>query len=90
MLVQTGIMDLAKAERVGKACIEKYRDVAAANGQFYEEQVLLNRMRFAEVLLTVLFFKEQDSGAPSSSMEVIPEEEELGDSATKNSPKKEF
>ena len=75
------MMDMPKAERVSKEVIKYFRAVQEANEQPCEEQILLNRVRFAEVLLAVLYFDEKDTGKPidlEPEMEAIPEEEDGG------------
>jgi len=54
-------MGIARAERVAKVVIRKYRQLGESK---WEEKVLLNRVKFAEVLLSVLKETEKVERSP--------------------------
>lgn len=54
-------MGMARAERVAKVVIRKYRQLGESK---WEDKVLLNRVKFAEVLLSVLKEAEKVERSP--------------------------
>ena len=78
------MMGMAKAERVSKEVIKYFKAVQEAHDhQPSEDQILLNRVRFAEILLCVLYFDEKDTHPGSEKnllqMEAIPEEDDANE-----------
>lgn len=54
VLYQVNLMGNKRADQVGAAVIRKYRKIRKAQNELLQDEILLNRVKFAEVLLMVV------------------------------------
>ena len=86
VLFHVNMMGLKRAEQVGAAVIRKYRKIRKAQNELLDDEILLNRVKFAEVLLMVIKANDTIEHSPEKArssvvvpqMDSIPEIEEEG------------
>ena len=85
VLYHVNLMGNKRAEQVGAAVIRKYRKIRKAQNELLDDEILLNRVKFAEVLLMVVKAndtiehspeKARQSSAVIPAMDAIPEIED--------------